>query len=134
MQPHLTCFYVRCLFLNVIPCSLTNFCSHLKVILCFHVKISIPVHTTIQPAFLYAQGSRKHLKFGGRATLQGHFFLKKCGAFSQTERALLCLLQNLGGTCTPVPPGSYVYVYGALLRASLRKPLPLKLPVVFMAI
>ena len=33
----------------------------------------------------------------GGTTLGGHFFLKKKGPFSKIKRALLCLLQNLGG-------------------------------------
>ena len=42
----------------------------------------------------------KHLKLGGG----GHdasraLFLKNKGAFSKIKRTLLCLLQNLGGTC-----------------------------------
>ena len=40
----------------------------------------------------------------GGTTLRGHFFLKKTGAFSKKERALLCSLQNLGGHVPPVPP------------------------------
>ena len=49
--------------------------------------------------------------FGG-TTLQGHFFFKEKGAFSKIkafskiERALLCLLQNLGGGArAPNAPG-----------------------------
>ena len=45
----------------------------------------------------------------GGTTLRGHFFLKKKGAFLKIKRALLCLLENLGGHVPPVPPGSYVY-------------------------
>ena len=37
-------------------------------------------------------------------TLQGHFFLKQKGHFSEIERALLCLLQNLGGHVPPQCP------------------------------
>ena len=46
----------------------------------------------------------------GSTTLRGNFFLKKKGAFSEIkasskiERALLCLLQNLGGHVPPMPP------------------------------
>ena len=42
-------------------------------------------------------------------TLRWHFFLRKRGHFLKIERALLCLLQNHGGTC-PQCPGSYRYV------------------------
>ena len=41
----------------------------------------------------------------GGTTLRGHFFLKERGAFSKIERALLCLLQNLGGARAPNAPG-----------------------------
>ena len=55
------------------------------------------------------QGRRKHLKLGGAPHLEGTFFLRKRGHFLKTKRALLCLLQNLGGTYPQCPPGSYVY-------------------------
>ena len=48
------------------------------------------------------QGRRKHLKLGGHDTSKA-LFLKKKGHFL-TKRALLCLLQNLGGTCPQCPP------------------------------
>ena len=35
----------------------------------------------------------------GARQFEGNFYLKKKGAFSTNEGALLCLLQNLGGTC-----------------------------------
>ena len=41
---------------------------------------------------------------GGGTTLRGHFFLKKKGAFFKVKRALLCLLQNLGGVRAPSAP------------------------------
>ena len=40
----------------------------------------------------------------GDTTPRGHFSLKKKGHFLKIKRALRCLLQNLGGTCPPVPP------------------------------
>ena len=48
------------------------------------------------------QGRRKHLKLGDTA-LRGHFFVEKKGAFSKIKRALVCLLQKLGGTCPQGP-------------------------------
>ena len=46
----------------------------------------------------------------GDTMLRGHFVLKKKGHFLRIKRALLCLLQNLGGVRAPsAPPGSYVY-------------------------
>ena len=52
-----------------------------------------------------------HLKLGGGAQhFEGAVFLKKKGAFSENKRALLCLLQNLGGARAPSAPGRYVYV------------------------
>ena len=46
---------------------------------------------------------------GGHNTLRALFFKKK-GAFLRIERTLLCLLQNLLGTCPQCPPPrSYVY-------------------------
>ena len=51
------------------------------------------------------QGGRKHLKLGGHDILRA-LFLKKKGAFFKVKRALLSLLQNLGGACAP---SSYVY-------------------------
>ena len=50
------------------------------------------------------QGRMKHLKLGGN--FKGTFFIKLKGQLLKIKRALLCLLQNLGGTC---PPGSYVF-------------------------
>ena len=41
---------------------------------------------------------------GGSTALRGHFFLKETGHFIGIKRALLCLLQNLGGHVPPVPP------------------------------
>ena len=41
---------------------------------------------------------------GGGTTLRGHFFLKKKGTFFKVKRALLCLLQNLGGARTSSAP------------------------------
>ena len=35
----------------------------------------------------------------GGTTLRGHFLRKKKGHFLRIKRALVCLLQNLGGTC-----------------------------------
>ena len=46
------------------------------------------------------QGRRKHLKLGGGAWhLEGTFAFRKTRHFLKIERAFLCLLQNLGGTC-----------------------------------
>ena len=45
---------------------------------------------------------------GGARRFKG---LKKYGAFSKTERALPCLLQNLGGHVPPVPPVPTSMVY-----------------------
>ena len=39
----------------------------------------------------------------GGTTLQGHFSLKKKGHFLEIKRALLCLLQNLGGHVPQCP-------------------------------
>ena len=41
--------------------------------------------------------------------LKGTFFHTKKWVFSENKRALLCLLQNIGGHVPPVPPGSFVY-------------------------
>ena len=52
------------------------------------------------------QGRRKYLKLRGTRHVGGTFFLKKRGHFLKRNRALLCLSQNLGSTCTqwrPVP-------------------------------
>ena len=35
--------------------------------------------------------------------------LRKNGHFLKIKRTLLCLLQNLGGTCPQCPPGSYMH-------------------------
>ena len=48
-------------------------------------------------------GSISNLGGGGK-TLQGHFFIKLKGLSLNIKRALLCLLQNLGGGSAPVPP------------------------------
>ena len=57
------------------------------------------------------QGRSKHLKLGGARHFEDTFFLRKRGYFPKMKRALLCLLQSLGGTCPQCPtPGSYVYV------------------------
>ena len=57
---------------------------------------------------------------GSISNLEGHgtsraLFLKKKGAISKDKRALLCLLQNLGGARAPSAPGSYVYGVGSCL-------------------
>ena len=52
------------------------------------------------------QGRRKHLKLGVARHFEGTFFLRNRRHFLKIKRALLCLLQNLGGTfpqCPPVP-------------------------------
>ena len=50
------------------------------------------------------QGRRKHLKLGGARHFEGTSSLRKRGHFLKTERALLCLLQNLGGYVPLMPP------------------------------
>ena len=48
----------------------------------------------------FLQGRRKHLKLGGGARhFEGTFALRKKGNFLKRKRVLLCLLQNIGGTC-----------------------------------
>ena len=56
----------------------------------------------VHPGDTLAQGRRKHLKLGGHDAARALFSLRK-GAFSKIKRALLCLLQNLGGTCPQCP-------------------------------
>ena len=50
------------------------------------------------------QRRRKHLKLGRARRFEGTFSLRKKGHFLKIKRALLCLLQNLGGHVPPVPP------------------------------
>eukprot|EP00112_Aurelia_sp_Birch-Aquarium-sp1_P017464 Seg405.6 transcript_id=Seg405.6/GoldUCD/mRNA.D3Y31 product="hypothetical protein" protein_id=Seg405.6/GoldUCD/D3Y31 len=50
------------------------------------------------------QGRRKHLKLGRARHFKGTFFIKLKGHFLKIKRALLCLLQNLGGTRAPSAP------------------------------
>ena len=73
---------------------------------CFTTEIPslelILVHLYV--IFLFQQGRRKHLKLGGAPHLEGTFFLRKRGHFLKIKRALLCLLQNLVGTCPQCPP------------------------------
>ena len=51
------------------------------------------------------KGRRKHLKVGGGGArrFEGTFSLRKTGHFLKIERALLCLLQNLGGHVPQCP-------------------------------
>ena len=49
------------------------------------------------------QGRRRHFKLGGARHFEGTFFLRERGHFLEIKRALLCLLQNLGGMCPQCP-------------------------------
>ena len=60
------------------------------------------------------QGRRKYLKRGS-TTIQEHLFLKQKGQFLKIKRALLCLLQNLGGHVPPVPTPLIGHVFIPLL-------------------
>ena len=55
------------------------------------------------------QGHRKHLKLGGTQYFAGTLFLRKRGHFLKINRALLRLLQNIGGYVPQVPHGLYFY-------------------------
>ena len=63
------------------------------------------------PKFLVSSGTLEASQTWEGTTSRGHFFLKKKGHFLKIKRALLCLLQNLGGHVPPVPPGSYLYEF-----------------------
>ena len=71
----------------------------------------------------FSQGRRKHLKLGGAQHFKSTFSLRKRGHFLKIRRALLCLLQNLGGVCAPVPPGSYVYGFSSECNVTFTKKL-----------
>ena len=59
---------------------------------------------TCQPNLVMMDKEVGSILGGGGTTPQGHFFRKQKKAFSKIKRALLCLLQNLGGHVPPVPP------------------------------
>ena len=59
----------------------------------------------------WVQGRRKHLKLGGARHFEGTFFLRERGHFLKTKRAILCLLQNLGGARASSAPGSCIYAW-----------------------
>ena len=50
---------------------------------------------------------------GGAQHVKGTFFIKLKGQFLKIKRALLCLLQNLGGTCPRFP---HLCISGGLAR------------------
>ena len=59
----------------------------------------------LKTVLLYTrQRRRKHLKLGRARHFEGTFFLRKRGLFLKIKRALLCLLQNLGGALAPSAP------------------------------
>ena len=77
----------------------------------------LPVSFSVQPCmslsrrlvfsstlFVSLQGRRKHLRLGGHDTSRALFSLTKRGHLLKRKRALLCLLQNLGGHVPSVPP------------------------------
>ena len=67
--------------------------------------VNLIVGYSLFPLGFPTQGRRKHLKLGGARNFEGtFFFLRKRGHFQKIKRALLCLLQNLGGHVPPVPP------------------------------
>ena len=94
-------FHLGCLRINS-PFAVERIDSHLRqpIIKCMEKSELLKY----KRHWVKEQGRRKHLKPGGGRTLRGHLFLKKEGAFSKIETALLCLLQNLGGPVPPVPP------------------------------
>ena len=53
---------------------------------------------------MLSQGRNKHLKLGGGATLRGHFFLKKKGAFSENKKGTSLFIAKSWGACAPSAP------------------------------
>ena len=59
----------------------------------------------------YQRNQGRRISNLGGTTLRGHFSLREKGHFLKMKKALLCLLQNLGGHTPPVPPPPGYYVY-----------------------
>ena len=76
--------------------TLVQFANFLKIV----DKLVAIMESTVG----WIQGRRKYLKLGGARHFEGTFSIRKRGHFLGMKRALLCLLQNLGGKCPQCPP------------------------------